>query len=691
MSKTIKSIILGIFSFILLSNIAYSQIKGITNHKFIKSDYRHHDHSNSKLSPSKNLYLHQAIGELQVSGNANKSPYTVYFIIPIAYREQAPIWLKIDCPQMVNYKYIRLSDDNVVVAATINNTPGTIDLNWTSWVLIKQHDYSEIPESVPIPSISELPDSVKSWLQPTACVQWNDSLVYHISDSIRGTTDDLIVLAERIEDYCYNIPWVFPYSPISFDAYYAMRWGNSCTGHAHAGAAVFRANGIPCRVLMNMPVWFSSYMDMHWIIEYFIPDYGWVKMETSRGLNPYFDADEEVITFACNIEDEFPILYVGNIEAYWFGSDPVFNHMYPNWGGAHKISTHTSMTDSTSKVDRIISITESVFKYNTVFQGIELNNQQSENYNLAMEFQERSFNNAKTGNTDSIIYNLNEALFYFREIAYMPLIEIYFNDFENASGNWTHDGIKDKWDIGIPNIGPENCYSGVKCIGSNLDSVYSNNVNSWILSPSINLSGLSYAHLNFKLWNDVEDHIQSMNPKDKLWVELSTDKGENFFPISTCFGGVNDEPCIPSFGGWNNVVLDLTEYVDSTIQVKFCFTSNNTISKIGSYIDDFGIYGRVYDVTGIDENQSLSSKIECNCFPNPFFDKLEIEYLLPYDDEIQISIYNLFGQKIYSSNISKQTKGKHKLILKTGVYSTGIYHVLINTCNKKRVFKILKL
>jgi len=686
-----KKIIIGIITIFLFSNISFSQINGITANDFINTGKNNTEYNGNKIGLTKKLYLHKTIGELEVAGNPTKSPYTVYFIIPIAFREQAPIWLEIDCPQMNNFKYIRLSDDNVVVAATLNYNPDVTNLNWTSWVLIKQHDYSGIPASVPMPSISELPDSVISWLQPTACVQWNDSTVFHIADSVRGSTNDLIVLAENIENYCHNIPWEFPYSPVSFDAYYAMKWGNSCTGHAHAGAAVFRANGIPCRVLMNMPAWFSSYMDMHWIVEYFIPDYGWVKMETSLGVNPYFDADKEVITFACNIEDEFPILYPSNIEAYWFGSDPVFNHMYPNWGGAHKITTHTVMTDSADKIDQIISLTDSVFRYNTIFQGIDLNFQQLNDFNKALEFQNRSFINAQEGSTDSIIYNLNEALVNFRNITNNPLIEIYFNDFESGSSGWTHGGIKDKWDIGIPLVGPTNCYSGINCIGSNLDSVYSNNVNSWISSPLIDLADLSYAHLNFKLWNDVEDNQQGVNPRDRLWVELSTDNGQNFFPISTCFGGVNDDLAIPSFGGWNNVVLDLSEYIGSIIKVRFCFSSNNTISKIGSFIDDFGIYGRINDVLGISDNQNLSNTFSGKCFPNPFINKLKIEYNQAFNADVQIKIFNLSGHIVYASNLPKQSKGKHKLNINTSAYSSGIYHVVLKTNNTKLIFKIVRL
>ncbi|MCD4734617.1 MAG: T9SS type A sorting domain-containing protein [Bacteroidales bacterium] len=689
-----KKIIVEIVFVILFTNIAFSQIKGIFDKENIDAIFNSSDDIISNKDFYKKIYLHKADGKLTIMGNATKSPYTVYFVIPIAFREQAPIWFEIDCPQMINYKYIRLSAYNVAVAATLTNTPDTIHLNWTSWVLIKQHDYSDIPASVPIPTISELPDSVTSWLQPTACVQWNDSTVHFIADSVRGSTNDLIVLADKINNYCYNIPWTFPHAPFSFDAYYAMKWGNSCTGHAHAGAAIFRANGIPCRVLLNMPAFYYGNFDMHWMIEYYIPDYGWVKMETSIGSNPYNDAHNEVITIACNIEDEFSITFPDNIESYWFGSDTIFNHLSPSWGGAHSITQYKMGWDTASKIDQIISLTDSVYRYNTIFKGINLNNQQLNYLNIAIEFQNKAFQNAQAvniSNTDSIIYNLNEALFYFRSININPVEEIYFNDFENGSYNWAHGGIKDNWDIGIPSVGPTYCYSGLKCIGSNLDSVYSNYVNSWMESPSIDLTDFSCTYLNFKIWNDVEDDIQLVNPRDRLWVELSLDNGQVFFPISTCFGGVNDDPDIPSFGGWNNVVLDLTEYIDSTVKIRFHFTSNDTISKTGSFIDNVRVYGRKNGWSGIEDKQNLTNTLIGKCFPNPFINKLEIEYYQPSSDDVQIEVFNLTGQIIYNFKLPKQSTGKHKLVLNTSNYLSGIYYVRIYTCYQNMIFKIVRL
>ena len=565
-------IVNSVKSQLLLKNIHNRNINIIT------------DSQNENKGITNELYLNKAFGNLKVYGISTKPTYEVYFILPIAFREQAPIWLDIQCSEMVGYRFVRLDQFNVFVVAQLNNSSDTIHINWTSWVLVKKHNYSGIPAQVPIPSLTDLPDSVKPWLMPTGCVQWEDPFVKHIADSIRGTTNIIKVLASKINNYCNNIPGTFPIEPYSFDAYYAMKWGNSCTGHAHAAAAIFRGNGIPCRVLMNMPTWYGSYFDMHWLIEYYVPQYGWVKMETSIGSNPYINGHQEIITFACNPEDEFSMTFPDNIESYWFASDTVFQHFYPYWGMAHIANQYCFITDTIAKIDSIISLTDSVYRYFTNYQGITLTSTQSSYFQTANDFQFKAYNHIKSGMIDSLIYYLNQSLYNYRNIETNPIQTIFFDDFESGVNGWTHGGVNDEWEIGTPtNCGPANAYSGNNCWGTDLDSIYINNADCWLLSPSINLNNLSVANLNVKIWNDVDDSLQCYSPKDKLWIELSTDNGITFSPISTHLGGVIDyNTGIPQVGGWSRLVLDLTPYINETIKIQFHFTSNSSVSRHGS-------------------------------------------------------------------------------------------------------------
>lgn len=632
----------------------------------------------------KGLFLNKASGDLKINGIAAKSPYQVYFVLPIATREQSPIWLEIECADMINYRFVRLDDLNVFVTAQLNNSFAIIHLKWTSWVLTKQHDYSGIPDSVPIPALIDIPDSVKPWLMPTGCVQWEDPFVKHIADSIRGNTNDLIELANRINNYCKLIPWNWLIEPISWDAYYAMKWGNSCTGHAHAAAAIFRANGVPCRVLMNIPTWYTSRFDMHWIIEYYVPQYGWVKMETANGNNPYTYASKEMITFACNPEDEFSMTFPDNIESYWFTSDTVFQHFYPDWNGAHFGLQYKSVSDSSEKVDLIISLTDSVYKYFTTYKGIELTASQSIYFQTATDFQFKAFNAMKVLKTDSLIYYLNKSLDDYRKILAAPLHTIFFDDFENGLNGWTHGGVKDEWEFGAPtNIGPMHAYSENNCWGTDLDNEYENNADCWLLSPSINLNSKACAYLRVKIWNDVEDSLQGYSPKDRLWIELSNDGGNTFFPISTFLGGVIDfNTGVPQVGGWSRLVLDLTPYINTTINLRFHFSSNSSISRPGSYIDNVYVYGRELGTYSINENGIIENIIKI--YPNPAKTHITIE-MQEVENDCLFSIYNNNGQEILQQKINK-----NKTQFDISSLTRGVYLVKLIYENGVKVEKLIK-
>lgn len=56
---------------------------------------------------------------------------------------------------------------------------------------------------------------------------------------------------------------------------------------------------------------------------------------------------------------------------------------------------------------------------------------------------------------------------------------------------------------------------------------------------------------------------------------------------------------------------------------------------------------------------------DLNVYPNPFDDKLIINYTLPEDTEVSIELYNSLGQKVkeYSQSAVSQWAGTHQIVL----------------------------
>ena len=576
----LKLFIIVFISFLLLSNCAPRSSSG-------------NEGVNEEDESRPGLYLKKAIGMLRVDAQSSTETYEAYFHIPISFREQVPVLIEIESPHLIDYRFIHLGSPNVIAAARLRQAPET-DLTWTAWVLTKNSRLNRVdtPDFLPIPSLDDLPEETKKWLQPTGCAQINAPIVQQIADSLRGTTTNLLELTDNIAFYCFDsIPGEFSHDPMAFDAVYALRWGNSCTGHAHAGAALLRANGIPARSLLNImlsPEFNPLIQDMHWFVDYYVPDYGWIDMETTMGIN-FCTLNGAVVVMVADPGHECPVFYLG-IEGMWHTSDPALGVLNPQWGRSHYGHKVDSFYSSTERIDRVHSLTQSVFDHYTNCWGIHLSSSQQADLDAAFNFQSDALANILDRDIDSYIANMEEALNHYENIGPEPVQTLFFDDFEHGVNGWTHDGIQDEWELGTPLFGATNAYSGNNCWATDLDDTYENNANCWLLSPPITLDNLACAYLSFRIWNWVQDGEQGV-VIDPLWMDISTD-GTTFYPLCSHMGGVSDDPEIPDSGGWNMLVLDLFKYIGQTVQIRFRFQSDGENVQPGSFIDDVHVYGR---------------------------------------------------------------------------------------------------
>ena len=640
------------------------------------------------------IYLKKAVGELKIDKASTEKTYELYFLIPISFQEQVPILIEIDSPHLIDYRFIHLNPPNVIAVARMKQASNTW-LTWTAWILIKQNPYSDFPRHVPIPDLEQLPDSVKKWLEATDCVQISAPIVQNIAQTVRDTTSNLMVLAQNICDYCYNIPWEWPHLPFALDAVYALTWGSSCTGHAHAGVALFRANGIPARTLLSMPIGTQG-LEMHWILQYFIPEYGWVRMETSTGQHPNYPSNQ-IITLACNPEDEFPLFFPSGIEGYWHSSDPALGMFSLNRNVAHSTFSIAAKRSTISETINLLhTLSDSVFIYYSNYWGIILTPTQDVHFQSALNYQASALFNLQSNDLAGYISNMQLALENYQKVKPAPLKTIYLNDFENDSQGWSHGGINDEWEVGTPTYGPLRGYSGDKCWGTDLDDTYENNADNWLISPLIDVNDYACAYLSFWVWNWVEDENQEL-VYDPLWLDITTDNGATFYPLCSYMGGVNDDPEIPDVGGWTMMVLDLTKYIGNSIQIRFRFQSNSNNVQQGSYIDDVHIYGRLLRETSV-ETKYISANPEkidlSQNYPNPFNSTTKIQFGISVNSRVDISIYNIQGQKIRTLVDEIMKTGKHDINWNGSdnngyIVSSGIYLYKMKMGNKNLMRKIM--
>jgi len=98
--------------------------------------------------------------------------------------------------------------------------------------------------------------------------------------------------------------------------------------------------------------------------------------------------------------------------------------------------------------------------------------------------------------------------------------------------------------------------------------------------------------------------------------------------------------------------------------------------------------------TWIDEknNKVYPSKFELSQnYPNPFNPKTVISYQLPVISEVELSIYNILGQKVATLVSEKQPAGVYKIEWDAADFASGVYYYLIQANDFQQVKKMIIL
>ncbi|MCD4707292.1 MAG: choice-of-anchor J domain-containing protein [Candidatus Sabulitectum sp.] len=591
--------------------------------------------------------------------------FELYFHIPIAYESQAPVQLIIEAPNLIDYRFLNLESGNTLCVARVFSLDAIYEINWESHVVVERNTWYDLPSYVPMPLPESLPDSVIPWLIPTDCVQLESPYVIEALQEVAPGTDNVIELADSIAAYCDNIPWQFPHIPKAHDAHYALCWGGSCTGHSHVAAALFRGNGIPCRILLNlMPTNPVTLCDHHWIVDYFLPDYGWVTLESSTGVHPV-RPQNRIVTFINQPYHEFTKWYPNSIDALWHTSSKSIPGL--GWGLAHSAEHEGAFCSSSDSVSVAADVARTLWNLHTECTGLILTQEQADQRTLALQYMQTAYNYLHNYDIAGYLYNAQTSIDLYESIKPSNMTTIFNEDFESGINGWTHGGTQDKWELGTPLAGPDQAHSVSNCWGTDLSGCYNSNADNWLLSPVVDLDNKSCAELSFWLWNDTED-LGGIK-RDYLFLEITTDGGSSFTHLTGKIGGINEDPLIPAEGGWSKIVLDLRRHIGNQVQFRFSFHSNAQNTFCGSYIDDVHIQGRYQDLTGV-ERSGNGAPLLLAVKENPCHSTAEFSVSLPSAGSASLTVYDAAGRIVSVESNSWLQSGMNTLYWNC-IFNTG--------------------
>lgn len=162
-------------------------------------------------------------------------------------------------------------------------------------------------------------------------------------------------------------------------------------------------------------------------------------------------------------------------------------------------------------------------------------------------------------------------------------VVLYSQDFEAGGGGFTHSGVKDEWEWGVPTLFPGGCADGsAGCWDIDLDGTYENSADQSLFAPVIDLSGVVLPPdtpllVEWKQAISIQHWLY-----DRAFVEYSTD-GVTWNPLWMHMG-------VTMMQGWTLMQGDVTEAAGENLYLRWRLVSDGSINYEGFSVDDVRVY-----------------------------------------------------------------------------------------------------
>ena len=367
-------------------------------------------YSTKDSKPEEDISLLHAEHYLYIDAIENVSISNIRYSFPPEYKCQYPIFLEIIDDSTANIIDYKIENDKNEPNKLVNFTIGAMDKNQRSlihmkfWVLIKNYNYSDFPKNIPIPKQNDLPAETKKWLGATEVVQKDKILIRIRARQMKLFTDNLVKLAERIGRFCKwhrHIFFLIQYKLglyKSQDALTTLFRSGECPGKSHLGTSLFRANGVPARVILACPVNYDFWFEMHYMIEYYAnEEFGWILSDVHSGKSP-IEQKNFIINRICYPEDEnntqtdFLFPKMKGIESWLWIDNEFIKPYYKDLdeGSKSRGFSDNEMIVNSFDANWTVTLTKEVFANFEYYLGISLTGENLDYFTNATGFQKKA-------------------------------------------------------------------------------------------------------------------------------------------------------------------------------------------------------------------------------------------------------------------------------------------------------------
>jgi len=182
---------------------------------------------------------------------------------------------------------------------------------------------------------------------------------------------------------------------------------------------------------------------------------------------------------------------------------------------------------------------------------------------------------------------------------------LFSDNMEGPDPGWTTAGFRIEWQRGVPLDGPLSAFSGQRVYGTDLAGDYDGGTNSTLITPPIDLRGVSTARLTFWHWYDIYANSPPNSTDDSAWVEVIRSSGGPpvyLQPVGGYPDTTDEEGGAPLPEGtavyagqsndWEHATFDLTPFAGDVVRLRFRLWNDvveliiNGFTGAGWYLDD---------------------------------------------------------------------------------------------------------
>lgn len=391
--------------------------------------------NSSELDDQKDVHLLRGEHYLYINATQDVFNITVWFAFPPDYGYQVPIYLEIYNDTTADIKSYQIENDSDGLNKLINFTishiyeGGSVLIHFSCWVLIKNHDFSDLPIEVKFPRRKNLPEYTKKWLVRTEVVQKWSILIRHKSRQLNRLNNDVIKYAESVASFIKKHRFILFLIQLrlgvffSQDAKTTLFINGENVGRSHLACALFRCKNIPARVLLahnDQGFW----TQMHYMVEYYLPGYGWILLDSTAGKTPY-ETKKQIINRICFPEDEqetktdyiFPRMK-GEERWMWFDSEFVYPYYVDcRSGSKSQMFSESEVTAESYIADYAFLLTQIVYHQYEKYLGRNLSFENKVLFENATENQYKAMGQLiDTEDLYEYIYYMDIAFDYYKEI-----------------------------------------------------------------------------------------------------------------------------------------------------------------------------------------------------------------------------------------------------------------------------------